>query len=72
MSPAPPTAATLAALAAAIAAGVTRVHFQDRTVDYDNTKSLLEAYTFTYALVYPTGSQPPKRRQTRMITTTGW
>lgn len=68
--------AALAALDAAIATGATRVHYQDRTVDYANPKDLLVARTLLYNLLYPAGTPGPTgqvtRRQVRMCTSTGW
>lgn len=68
--------AALAALDAALTTGATRVHYQDRTVDYANAKDLLIARTLLYNLLYTAGTPGPNgtvtRRQTRMCTSTGW
>jgi len=57
----------LTALQSAIAAGVTEVRFQDRTVRYASVKDLIAASNYTYQMLYGNG----QNRQIRMYTNKG-
>jgi hypothetical protein len=67
------TLTDLAALDAAIASGATEVRFQDRTVRYNNTASLMQARTFIFNQLNPNPAtaQPAIIRQVRMVTDRG-
>jgi hypothetical protein len=68
------TLSELQALALAIATGVTKVHFQDRTVDYPKPADLLAAYAFAYNELYPTAGSNGQNgpiRQIRIRTSKG-